>query len=853
MTDTLNTLAEINVNGKTYKTEKSKLLIEALEEIGIFIPRFCYHPRMKPVGMCRMCLVGVETPRGVTLQPACFIEVQDQMKVFTETDHVKKAQEGVLEFLLVNHPLDCPVCDKGGECPLQDQTLSYGPGESRFVEEKRHFAKPIPISKLIDLDRERCIQCARCTRFAEEIAGDPLIDFFARGDRIEVAIARQDFDNYFSGNIVQICPVGALTAKPYRFKARPWDLEQSESTCGFCSVGCRVSVQTSSNQMIRLLGIDSDEVNQSWLCDKGRFGYESADNARLHGARLRIEGELKEVPIMRAVEELAIKISETKISSGPDSIAFLVSPRLTNEEAYVYTRLIKGVIGTDNVDCRGHNLVDPQIYFGLPRAEIADLNDSDLVISLGCDLYEELPILYLRLRNAIIDHNAKVIEIAGSRTKLSKLAYKSILTRPSDVCEKLKSALDDLGDLQNKEDAKVTVILNGFGEGLAIEPEIANLLTSIFPNARYIIPDRHSNIFGCLDMGLVPGYLPARVELKAGSAFFKNNWGNVANKSGLNTKEILDAAINGRLKLLVLIGFDPTDDYLYKSVGQSALEKTESVYIGSHYKPAVEKCSIAIGTKMWGEKSGTFTNLENRVSLQASVVTGPEESLTDFEIAAALATYLGEDFNYEDIKEVNQEISANTLLYRGINLATLSKNPDGLIAPLQLTKVFLGKKKLDPIEIPGVASVETQGFIIEVPDVLKKAEAKEKTLPAYMKEYKKIEDRGEKLAEINGAMHYGLIKKRCYDKATMIKQTAYLSQLVNDKPRIIISKALADSLGITDKSQISLKNKRGKITGILDIDEASNVEHFVIDYQLGDPDIGEIIRDDGDLFFEVIK
>ncbi len=203
----------ITVDGRTVEAAKGEVIIAAAERAGVFIPRFCYHPRMKPVGMCRMCLVEVSGPRGPSLQPACFVEVADGQEIHTSSPAASKAQEGVLEFLLVNHPLDCPVCDKGGECPLQDQSVSHGPGESRFVEEKRHWAKPIEISDLVMLDRERCIQCGRCTRFAEELAGEPLIDFAERGDRIEVAVfPGQPFASYFSGNTVQICPVGALTS-----------------------------------------------------------------------------------------------------------------------------------------------------------------------------------------------------------------------------------------------------------------------------------------------------------------------------------------------------------------------------------------------------------------------------------------------------------------------------------------------------------------------------------------------------------------------------------------------------------------------------------------------------------------
>ncbi|MEY2405529.1 MAG: NADH-quinone oxidoreductase subunit, partial [Acidimicrobiaceae bacterium] len=276
MSDARDETVDLTINGMAVTAPKGQLVIEAAEEHGVFIPRFCYHPRMQSVGMCRMCIVDIDGGRGATLQPACMIPVAPDMKVDTESEATKKAQDGVLEFLLINHPLDCPVCDKGGECPLQDNAYAYGPGESRFIEEKRHFEKPIPISDLVFLDRERCILCDRCTRFAKEVAGDPLISFVSRGSQTEVNTFPDDpFSSYFSGNTVQICPVGALTAKPFRFKARPWDLEKVESTCTVCAVGCRSTVEVSRNHVLRYQGIDIDPVNWGWLCDKGRFSFEA--------------------------------------------------------------------------------------------------------------------------------------------------------------------------------------------------------------------------------------------------------------------------------------------------------------------------------------------------------------------------------------------------------------------------------------------------------------------------------------------------------------------------------------------------------------------------------------------------
>ena len=285
------TTLTMTIDDRPYEANPGPARHRRLRGAGAYVPRFCYHPRMRPVGMCRQCLVEVEGPRGPMMVVSCMTPVAEGQVVRTATPGIKRAQEGVLELLLANHPLDCPVCDKGGECPLQDQAYTHGPGESRYVEEKRHFEKPIPISALVNLDRERCILCDRCTRFADEVAGDPLISFTHRGNETQVlTFPDEPFASYFSGNTVQICPVGALTATPYRFKARPWDLEQVESTCTTCSVGCRIVVQSSRDELLRYQGVDSDPVNWSWLCDRGRFNFEAVNSDRRLGEPL-VRGE----------------------------------------------------------------------------------------------------------------------------------------------------------------------------------------------------------------------------------------------------------------------------------------------------------------------------------------------------------------------------------------------------------------------------------------------------------------------------------------------------------------------------------------------------------------------------------
>jgi NADH-quinone oxidoreductase subunit G len=402
---------EFTLDGRAVRARKGELLIAAAERAGTFIPRFCYHPRMQPVGMCRMCLVEVRGPRGSTLMPSCFIEAAPGMEVVTDSDKVKKAQDGVLEFLLINHPLDCPVCDKGGECPLQDQTLAYGPGETRFVEEKRHFEKPIPISELVLLDRERCIQCSRCTRFADEVAGEAQIDFIGRGEQIQVGTFPElPFTSYFSGNTVQICPVGALTATPYRFAARPWDLDQVESTCTTCSVGCRVAVQSSSNRLTRLLGIDIDPVNHGWLCDKGRFAADAVNSEdRLTEPMVRKDGALVAVSWHEALEAVATGLQAAR-ADGDHSVGVIGGARLTNEGAYAWARVAKGVLGTDSVDAQLGDGLPAEVVLGLPRATIDQAASASTVILLTGDVREELPVLYLRLRAGVVDGDLSIVE-----------------------------------------------------------------------------------------------------------------------------------------------------------------------------------------------------------------------------------------------------------------------------------------------------------------------------------------------------------------------------------------------------------------------------------------------------------
>jgi NADH-quinone oxidoreductase subunit G len=736
----------ITLDGRELTVAAGQFLIAAAEDAGVFIPRFCYHPRMKPVGMCRMCLVEVSGPRGATLQPACYIPVADGMVVDTTSEKVHKAQDGVLEFLLVNHPLDCPVCDKGGECPLQDQTLAYGPGESRFIEEKRHFAKPISLSPLVLLDRERCIQCGRCTRFAAEIAGEPMIDFLGRGDLMEVAIAEGHvFSSAFSGNTVQICPVGALTSTPYRFTARPWDLDQVESTCTTCSVGCRAAVQSSANRVTRLLGMDCDPVNQSWLCDKGRYGYEAVNsqNRLIEPAIRSSNGSLETSNWSEALRVAGDRLSEIRASSGAESIGIIGGARLANEDAYAWAKLAKGVIGTDSVDAQIGDGLPAELVLGLPRATIDEACSASCVVVLAGDLYEELPVLYLRLRAAADEDGVPIVELTPRTTRLSPQAAATIATapggapriaraltsktRPADVsAEVWEAAVSALGSVGVDGEGLVVVLGRGsIAESASVVTEAAGVLAAAYPAARFLPALRRGNVMGAIEMGLAPGLLPGRVDLGDGKGWYRSEegWSAIPEERGRDTEGILKALADGSIRGVVLLGADPIGDFPDLDLATKALEAAEFVLaVDCVSSPSVKHADVVLPAAMHHERGGTTTNIEGRVLRVGQKLTPPVLCWPDWMIASELAARLGGDLGVGSVAELWDEIERMAPSHAGLTRAVLDSPAarDGVVVPLKASRVTIGRRgsnwesKFDPMATPGIESVEVQGAVARV-------------------------------------------------------------------------------------------------------------------------------------------
>jgi NADH-quinone oxidoreductase subunit G len=697
----------VTVDGVDIVANKGELVIAAAERNGVYIPRFCYHPRMDSVGMCRMCIVEIDTGRGPALQPACMLECTEGMKVDTESDVTKKAQDGVLEFLLINHPLDCPVCDKGGECPLQDQTMAYGPGESRFVEEKRHYEKPIPISELVYLDRERCILCDRCTRFAKDVAGDPLIHFLDRGSQTEVnTFPDHPFASYFSGNTVQLCPVGALTASTYRFRARPWDLEATESTCQSCSVGCRISIESSRDEVLRYLGVDIDPVNWGWLCDKGRFDFQAVNSpARLTDPILRRAGADEAVSVRwaGATKAVAQAIRAGIDAGGPNSIAVLGGARLTNESAYAWAKLAKGVIGTDNVDAQLGDGLPAELVLGVPRATIDDAcRAGGTVIVLGPDLKEELPVLHLRLRHAVESDGVKVVEISPRITSTSSIATASLAVRPGEQATVLRAVLD--GDVDREVggvapellavahavlegDGPITVVV---GRGSLAESEqgivdAAAVLTSSPRSIAFLSALRRGNVHGALDMGLAPGLLPGRVTLDQARTWFAGIWPGVPAARGMDATQMLQAAADGKIEVLILLGADPISDFPDRDLASRALAGARTVIAIDQFLTATSRrADIVLPAAGFTEVSGTATNIEGRVSTLNQRVTPPGTAQADWIIAADIASQLGTDLRLESVEQIRAEIARSSPAYRGVDDELLGSvaSSDGVVVPL---------------------------------------------------------------------------------------------------------------------------------------------------------------------------
>ena len=679
-------LVTVTIDGVEVSVPAGTLVIRAAELIGIQIPRFCDHPLLDPVGACRQCLVEVEGQRKPVA--SCTQTVADGMVVHTQLTSpvAARSQEGVMELLLINHPLDCPVCDKGGECPLQNQAMSTGRPETRFDGEKRIYPKPIPLSTAVLLDRERCVLCARCTRFSQQVAGDPFIELMDRGALEQVGTAQaQPFDSYFSGNTVQICPVGALTGTSYRFRARPFDLVSSPSVCEHCASGCAQRTDHRRGKVLRRLAGDDPSVNEEWNCDKGRWAFAYASlRDRLTTPLLRgADGELRPVSWSQALAAAADGLRAARGNAG-----VLVGGRVTEEDAYAYAKFARTVLATDDIDFRArpHSPEEAEFLAALiagqgVTVDYDSLERAPIVLLAGFEPEEESPIVYLRLRKAARRRGVRVVALAPYASRgLRRMSGTLVPTVPGAEPYLLDAAhdADALLDLpvegvdadalrgigrQLREEGAVILV----GERLASVPgalSAAARLSAATGAALAWVP-RRAGERGALEAGALPGLLPggrpltdpkAREQIAAA-------WhcDDLPTAPGRDTAGILGTTPGpGAL----LVGGVELADLPDPAAARAALDAAPFVVsLELRHSEVTDRADVVFPVAPVTGKSGTFRTWEGRprpfdTVLGDSTVLRTAAPLSDLRVLHALAAAMGVPLNLPDPAAARTELDA---------------------------------------------------------------------------------------------------------------------------------------------------------------------------------------------------
>lgn len=612
-------LVTLTIDGTTVSVPKGTLIIRAAEMIGTVIPRFCDHPLLDPVGACRQCIVEVEGQRKPLA--SCTTTVTDGMVVTTQVTSpvAEKAQRGVMELLLINHPLDCPVCDKGGECPLQNQAMSTGRSESRFGEEKRTYPKPIPLSSEVLLDRERCVLCARCTRFSQQIAGDPFIELLERGALQQVGIyANEPFQSYFSGNTIQVCPVGALTNTSYRFRARPFDLVSSPSVCEHCADGCAQRTDHRRGKVLRRLAGDDPDVNEEWNCDKGRFAFSYATRAdRITTPLIRNpEGEL--VP---ASWPLALDLVARKFAQAHGDAGVLVGGRSTLEDAYAYSKFARIALSTNSIDFRNRSQSPEEAHFLASHVAGTSLTDSlnyqdlesaPVTLLVALEPEEESPIIFLRLRKSARMHNTTVLSVAPYTSRgLAKMSGRLISSAPGGEPQILDSMCEHNNEFGALLHQPGSVILIGERLGAVPGGLTAAVRLAEHSGARLAWIPRRAGDRAALEAGALPGLLPGGRPLDNPVARTEVStvWG-----AEIPTSHGLDGAqmVNSVPGTLLIGGIDLTD-LPDPAAARAAVESAGFVVSLEIRRSSVtELADVVFPVAPVAEKPGTFVNWEGR-------------------------------------------------------------------------------------------------------------------------------------------------------------------------------------------------------------------------------------------------
>uniref|UniRef100_A0AAU2VPT2 NADH-quinone oxidoreductase n=1 Tax=Streptomyces sp. NBC_00008 TaxID=2903610 RepID=A0AAU2VPT2_9ACTN len=682
-------LVTLTIDGIEISVPKGTLVIRAAELLGIEIPRFCDHPLLDPAGACRQCIVEVEGQRKP--MASCTITCTDGMVVKSQITSpvAEKAQKGVMELLLINHPLDCPVCDKGGECPLQNQAMSHGGADSRFDGQKRTFEKPVPISAQVLLDRERCVLCARCTRFSNQVAGDPMIELIERGALQQVGTGEGDpFESYFSGNTIQICPVGALTSAAYRFRSRPFDLVSSPSVCEHCAGGCATRTDHRRGKVMRRLASNDPEVNEEWLCDKGRFGFRYAQQRdRLTTPLVRGEsGELEPASWPEALEAAATGLAAARGRAG-----VLTGGRLTVEDAYAYSKFARIALDTNDIDFRArvHSGEEGDFLAARVAGRGRDLDGSGVtytslekapaVLLVGFESEEEAPGVFLRLRKAHRKSGQRTFGIASHATRgLTKAGGTLLPAAPGTETEWLDAIAGGVG--LDGDGAAAAEALRGDGALIVVGERLAGVpgglsaavRAATATGATLVWIPRRAGERGAVEAGALPSLLPggrpatdprARDEVAA-------VWGvaELPSRFGRDTGQIIEAAASGELGALLVAGVE-TADLPEPGRALDALDRV-GFLVSLELRPSevTDRADVVFPVAAVAEKSGTFLNWEGRARMfeaalkpeQMARTLAPGDARVLHMLADALARAGGADqishFALPDLKSVRREL-----------------------------------------------------------------------------------------------------------------------------------------------------------------------------------------------------
>ncbi|HEX7299485.1 MAG TPA: NADH-quinone oxidoreductase subunit NuoG [Solirubrobacteraceae bacterium] len=680
-------MVSFTIDGLEVTAPQNAMLVDAAKHGDVEIPVFCYEPKLgAPVGACRMCLVEIE---GIPkLQTGCSTPVKDGMVVHTQTDRVRQAQEAVVEFLLINHPLDCPVCDKGGECPLQDISFGWGGGRSRFIEPKRHFQKPLALSPLIAIDRERCILCYRCVRFSQELSEDYQLVLEERGAHTYVAT----FDGHpyvapFSGNIIELCPVGALTSQPYRFRARPWDIEGAGSVCTLCPAQCNVTFTVRDERVLRVLARDHAEVDDGWLCDKGRFAYQAVHvDERVTHPMIRDGGELRRVTWERALAEAGAALRRAKGRVGA-----IVGGETTNEEGFLLQRLMREGLDSGDLDSRQGGTLPLGLHRALAvpdaQATVPDLEFAHAVLVLDTEPVDDMPIVDLRLRKGVRRHGVKLAVATSRPSSLDPNARASIRYAPGageaflralgaaltpgggDVDELAAGAGADAGAVRGlaqllRSAGEDMVIL--YGERLVSGPRAAEAAQALLEvaSALNVTGGREGAGLLCVPAGTNGrGLAEAGVLPNAGPGY-------AAVDGGRDAAAIADGARHGELTALYLLHADPLVELPGRDRWAEALERATTVVAHAAWltEGLLEHATVVFPAESYAEKEGTITHPDGRLQRLRPAIGHPGETRAEWSVIADVARAVGLDLGVLTGPMATAQLADAVPFYAGLTL-----------------------------------------------------------------------------------------------------------------------------------------------------------------------------------------